>query len=165
MANTKLTKRKEEGNTQQVESGLESDSEPKLPQNQGNGDLVNEESPVDDLSHVHDKCDDLMAKLKALNQAAVNIPTASVVSTSPFVTPIITPVHDSTEVRGPEVVNIGEVAATADSVPENLISYLMGDTNPLTVDTNPGLEVDNLGGDSQFDKENEAVQPIEATNY
>ena len=38
MANTKLTKEKEEGNTQQVESG--SDSESELPQNQGNGDLV-----------------------------------------------------------------------------------------------------------------------------
>ena len=38
MANTKLTKRKEEGNTQQVES--DSDSEAELPQNQGNGDLV-----------------------------------------------------------------------------------------------------------------------------
>ena len=86
MANTKLTKRKEEGSTQQVESG--SDSEPELPQNQGNGDLV-----VDDLSHVHKKCDDLMAKLKALNHAAVDIPTASVVSNSPFVTPIITPLH------------------------------------------------------------------------
>ena len=79
MANTKLTKRKEVGDTQQVKSG--SDSESELPQNQGNGDLV------DDLSHVHDKCDNLMAKLKALNQAAVNMPTASVVSTSPFVIP------------------------------------------------------------------------------
>ena len=46
MANTKLTKRKEEGDTQQVKP--DSDSESELPQNQGNGDLV-----VDDLSHVH----------------------------------------------------------------------------------------------------------------
>ena len=74
MANTKQTKRKQEGNAQQVESG--SDSESKLPQNQGNGDLVNDSS-VDDLSHVHERCDDLMAKLKALNQEAVNMPTAS----------------------------------------------------------------------------------------
>ena len=78
MANTKLTKRKEEGNTQQVESG--SDSESELPQNQGNGDLV-----VDDLSHVHNKCDDLMAQLKALNQAAGETELAAEIS--PFVTP------------------------------------------------------------------------------
>ena len=160
MANTKLTKRKEEGDTQQVKSG--SDSEAKLPKNQGNGDLV-----VDDLSHVHNKCDDLMAKLKALNQAAVDIPTASVVSTSPFVTPIITPVHtDGTEVRDPDVVNLSEVAATADAVSENLVSYLTGDqvgTNSVVVETNTDLGVENLGGDSQFvNKENEAVQPVEA---
>ena len=147
MANTKLSKRKEEGNTQQVES--DSDSEAELSQNQGNGDLV------DDLSHVHNKCDDLMAKLKALNQAAVDIPTASVVSTSSFITLIITPVHDSTA-----------VAATADAVSENLISYLTGDqvdTNSVVVETNTDLGVENLGGDSQFiNKENEAVQPVEA---
>ena len=105
MANTKLTKRKEEGSTQQVES--DSDSEAELPQNQGNGDLV------DNLSHVHNKCDDLMVKPKALNQAAEDIPTASVVSNLPFVTPIISPVHDSTEVRGPEIEKLSEVAATA----------------------------------------------------
>ena len=70
MANTKLTKRKEEGDAQPDESGSDSDCE--LPQNQGNGDLVDD--PYD-LSHVHDKCDSLMAKLKALNQAAVNLPT------------------------------------------------------------------------------------------
>ena len=87
MANTNLTKRKEEGDTQQVKPN--SDSESELPHNQGNGDLV------DDLSHVHNKCDDLMAKLKTLNQAVEDMPMASVVSTSPFVTPI-TPVHDST---------------------------------------------------------------------
>ena len=75
MANTKLTKRKEEGDTQQVKP--DSDSESELPQNQGNGDLV-----VDDLSHVHNKCDDLMAKLKALNQAVEDMPMASVISTS-----------------------------------------------------------------------------------
>ena len=158
MANTKLTKRKEEGSTQQVES--DSDSEADLPQNQGNGDLV------DNLSHVHNKCDDLMAKLKALNQAAVDIPTASAVSTLPFVTPIITPLHDSTEVRGPEVENLSKVAATADAVSENLISYLTGDqvdTNSVVVETNTDLGVENLVGDSQFiNKENEVVQPVEA---
>ena len=76
MANTKLTRRKEEGDTQQVES--DSDSESELPQNQGNGDQV-----VDDLSHVHDKCDDLMAQLKALNQAAGETELAAEIS--PFV--------------------------------------------------------------------------------
>ena len=164
MANTKQTKRKQEGNAQQVKPG--SDSECELPQNQGNGDLVNDQLPEDDLSHVHAKCDNLMAKLKALNQAAINIPTASDVSTSPFVTPVVTPVHDSTEVRGPEVENLSKVAATADAVSENLISYLTGDqviTNLVVVDTNLGLEVNNLGGDLQFNKENEAVQPVEAT--
>ena len=83
-----------------------------------------------------------MAKLKALNQAAVDIPTASVVSTLPFVTPTITPVHESTEVRHPEVENLSEVAATADAVSENLISYLSGDqvdTNSVVVETNTDL--------------------------
>ena len=158
MANTKLTKRKEEGNTQQGESG--SDSESELPQNQGNGDLV-----MDDLSHVHNKCDDLMAKLKALNQAAENIPTASVVSTSPFVTPIVTPVHtESTEAVDKD---LSEVAATADAVSENLINYLTGDkvvTNLVAVDTNISLEVENLDGDLQsVGKENETIQPVKAT--
>ena len=152
MANTKLTKRKEEENTQQVES--DSDSEAELPQNQDNGDLV-----VDNLSHVHNKCDDLMAKLKVLNQAAEDMPTASVVSTSPFVTPIITPVHDSTEVRGSEVENLSEVAVTADAISESLIGYLTGeqvDTNSVVVETNTDLAVD-----SQFVKEKEVEQPVE----
>ena len=153
MANTKLTKRKEEGSTQQVESG--SDSEPKLPQNQGNGDLV-----VDDLSHVHNKCNHLMAKLKALNQAAANIPTASVVTTLPFVTPIVTTVHSegAWAVEG----DLSKVAVTADAVSENLINYLTG--GQVAVDTNISLEVENSDGDLQLVvKENEAVQPIEAT--
>ena len=121
MANTKLTKRKEEGDTQQVK--FDSDSESELPQNQGNGDLV-----VNDLSHVHNKCEDLMAKLKALNQAAENMHMASVVSILPFVTPIITPVHDSTEVRSSEAENLSKVAVTADAISEGLIDYL---TNPI----------------------------------
>ena len=100
-----------------------------------------------------------MAKLKALNQAAEDIPTASVVSTSPFVTPIITPVHDSTEVRGSEVENLSEVAATADAISESLIGYLTGeqvDTNSVVVKTNT-----DLGVDSQFIKEKEVKQPVE----
>ena len=153
MANTKLTKRKEEGDTQQVKS--DSDLEFELPQNQGNGDLV-----IDDLSHVHERCDDLMAKLRVLNQEAVNIPRASAMSTSPFVTPIVSPVHTDvcTEVRQTE--NPSEVVAAADAVVESLIDYL---TNPIvieTVENNIGSEVELNG---QFsNKENEIVQPVEA---
>ena len=144
MANTKLTKRKEEGDAQPDGSGSDSDSE--LPQNQGNGDLV------DDLSHVHDKCDSLMAKLKALNQAAVNLPTASVVNTSPFVSPIITPIHPdmSTKVQTEK----SEEVAT-DAVSDELTNYLTGGLVP----TNP-VVVENLG-ETQNNGENEAVKPKE----
>ena len=115
MANTKLTKRKEEGDTQQVKS----DSESELPQNQGNGDLV-----VDDLSHVHNKCDDLMAQLKALNQAAGETELAAEIS--PFVTPeLITPV----------ITPIQEIAQTANTVSQNLGHYLTQNV----VDTNTDL--------------------------
>ena len=147
MANTKLTKRKEEGDAQPDESGSDSDSE--LPQNQGNGDLVDDSY---DLSHVHDKCDSLMAKLKALNQAAVNLPTASVVSTSPFVSPIITPIHPdmSTKVQTEK----SEEVAT-DAVSDELTNYLTGGL----VLTNP-VVVENLG-EIQNNGENEAVKPKE----
>ena len=147
MANTKLTKRKEEGDAQPDESGSDSDSE--LPQNQGNGDLVDD--PYD-LSHVHDKCDSLMAKLKALNQAAVNLPTASVVNTSPFVSPIITPIHPdmSTKVQTEK----SEEVAT-DAVSDELTNYLTGGL----VLTNP-VVVENLG-EIQNNGENEAVKPKE----
>ena len=144
MANTKLTKRKEEGDTQQVKS--DSDSESKLPQNQGNGDLV-----VDDLSHVHNKCDDLMAKLKALNQAVEDMPMASVVSTLPFIMPVITPVHDST-VRGSE--NLSEVAVTADTISKGLIDYL---TNLIVVEI-----VENNTGSVELNGQFSNVQPVEA---
>ena len=73
----------------------DSDSEPELPLNQGNGDMVEE---LDELAHIHEKCDNLMAQLKALNQAAVNMTAASAVSTSPFVTPVIMPVQGNIEV-------------------------------------------------------------------
>ena len=147
MANTKLTKRKEEGDAQPDESGSDADSE--LPQNQGNGDLVDD--PYD-LSHVHDKCDSLMAKLKALNQAAVNLPTASVVNTSPFVSPIITPIHPdmSTKVQTEK----SEEVAT-DAVSDELTNYLTGGL----VLTNP-VVVENLG-ETQNNGENEAVKPKE----
>ena len=115
---------------------------------------------MDDLSHVHNKCDDLMAKLKALNQAVEDMPTASVVSTSPFVTPIITPVHDSTEVRGSEVEHLSEVAVTADAISESLIDYLINPIVVETVENNIASEVELNG---QFsNKENEIVQPVEA---
>ena len=141
---TKLTKRKEEGDTQQVKP--DSDSKSELPQNQGNDDLV-----VDDLSHVHNKCDDFVAKLKALNQVVEDMPMASVVSTSPFVTPVVTPVHDSTDstVRSSE--NLSKVAVTADAISEGLINYL---TNPVVVEINTGLV--ELNG--QFSN----IQPVEA---
>ena len=145
MANTKLTKRKEEGDTQQVKS--DSDSESELPQNQGNGDLM-----VDDLSHVHNKCDDLMAKLKALNQAVEDMPIASVASTLPFVTLIITPVYDSTEVRSSE--NLSEVAVTADAISEGLIEYL---TNPAVVEI-----VESNTGSVELNGQFSNVQPVEA---
>ena len=115
---------------------------------------------MDDLFHVHNKCDDLMAKLKALNQAAEDMPTASVVSTSPFITPIITPVHDSTEVRGSEVENLSKVAVTADAISESLIDYLINPIVVEIVENNIGSEVELNG---QFsNKENESVQPVEA---
>ena len=159
MANTKLTKRKEDGSMWQVKS--DTDSEPELPQNQGNGDLV-----VDDLSHVHNKCDDLMAKLKALNQAAVDMPTASVVSTLHFVTPVITPV----QVENTEVVDkdLSKVVAMADALSENLISYLTGGqivANLVTVETNTSSEVELDDGIQSLNKENqyELVQPVDVT--
>ena len=107
---------------------------------------------VDDLSHVHNKCDDLMVKLKALNQAAEDMPMASVVSTSPFVTLIITPVHDSTEVRGSE--NLNKVAVTADAVSEGLIEYL---TNPIVIEI-----VESNTGSVELNGQFSNVQPVEA---
>ena len=151
MANTKTTKRKNGGGGEKGSGNdTDTDSESEFPQNQGNGDLV------DDLSHVHDKCDDLMAKLKALNQAAVDMPMASAaVSTSPFVSPVITPVQTMT--TGDVVEGVGapvqenmdkslsEVAATVDAVSDSLINYLTnGDTNStgLVVATNTKVDVD-----------------------
>ena len=160
MANTKLTKRKDGENSGEVKSS--SDSEPELPQNQGNGDLV------DDLSHVHSRCDDLMAKLKALNQAAQDMLAVSAVAdTSPFISPIFTPVQmevnvnviDDGEAAPSQERNeggeLGDVVAVADTVSDNLISYLMGGLvdNSVAVETNPVLiEV----------PESEMVQLVEA---
>ena len=62
MANTKRTKRKDV--VGESSPHPDSDSGDELPQNEGNGDLV-----IDSLIHVHEKCDSLMAQIKALNQA------------------------------------------------------------------------------------------------
>ena len=95
-------------------------SDDELPQNEGNGDLVD-----DSLAHVHGKCNKLMAQLKALNQAAGGTELAAEIS--PFVTPeLITPV----------ITPIQERAQTADTVSQNLEHYL---TQNVVVDTNTDL--------------------------
>ena len=147
MANTKITKRKNCANTTQMDS--DSDSEPELPLNQGNGNMVEE---ADELAHIHEKCDDLMAHLKALNQAAVNISTASAVSTSPFVTPVIMPVQGSIEVGTTSSKCPSEVATTADAVSESLINYL---TNTEDIVVEKVVEIENIN------ISNEGVQLVE----
>ena len=117
MVNTKMTKRKDvEGES--LPHPDSSDDE--LPQNEGNGDLVD-----DSLMHVHRKCDKLMAQLKALNQAGGE--TESAAEISPFVTPelitlVITPIQ--------------EIAQTANTVSQNLEHYL---TQNVDVDTSTDL--------------------------
>ena len=143
MANTKITKRKHNADTVQVDS--DSDSEPELPLNQGNGDMVEES---DELAHIHEKCDNLMAQLKALNQAAANISTASAVSTSPFVTPIVMPVQGNIEVGTVSSKCLSEVATTADAVSESLVNYL---TNTVAVEN----VVENVN------VSDEGVKPVE----
>ena len=145
MANTKITKRKNCANTMQMDS--DSDLEPELPLNQGNGDMVEES---DELAHIPEKCDNLMAQLKALNQAAVNMSTASAVSTSPFVTPIMMPVQGNVEVGTISSKCLSEVATTADAVSESLINYL---TNTEDVVVENVVESVNVS--------NEGVQPVE----
>ena len=97
MPNTKVTKRKD----------VERENLPhpdELPPNVGNGNLIEEE-----LVHVHEKCDHLMAQLKALNQAAGETELAAEIS--PFVTPeLITPV----------ITPIQEIAQTTNAVSKNL---------------------------------------------
>ena len=148
MANTKLTKRKNCANTMQM--GSDSDSEPELPLNQGNGDMVEES---EELAHVHEKCDNLIAQLKALNQTAVNMTTASAVSTSPFVTPVIMPVQGDIEVGTTSSEFCpSEVTTTADAVSESLINYL---TNTEDVVVENVVEIENIN------VSNEGVQLIE----
>ena len=91
MANTKRTKRKEvEG---EPSPQPDSDSRGKLPQNEGNGDIV-----VDSLIHVHEKCNSLLDQIRALNQAAGGTEVPKEVTpfvTPELVTPVITPVQES----------------------------------------------------------------------
>ena len=95
-------------------------SDDELPPNIGNGDLVEEE-----LLHVHEKCDDLMAQIKALNQAAGE--TESATEISPFVTlELITPV----------VTPVQEKAQATDAVSQNHECYL---TQNVVIDTNTDL--------------------------
>ena len=147
MANTKITKRRNCANTMQIDS--DSDSEPELPSNQGNGDMVEE---ADELAHIHEKCDSLMAHLKALNQAAVNISTASAVSTSPFVTPVIMPVQGSIEVGTASSRCLSEAAVTADVVFESVMNCLTN-TEDIVVEKVDEIENVNVS--------NEGVQPVE----
>ena len=152
MVNTKLTKRKNCVNTTQTDS--DSDSEPELPLNQGNGNMVEES---DELAYVHEKCDNLMAQLKALNQAAVNMTAASAVSTSPFVTPVIMPVQGNIEVRTTSSKFCpSEVATTADAVSESLINYLTN-TEDVVVENvvKNAVEIENVN------VSNEGVQLME----
>ena len=116
MPNTKVTKRKD---VERGSSPHHDSSDDDLPPNVGNGNLVEE------LVHVHEKCDHLMAQLKALNQAAGE--TESPAKISPFVTPeLITLV----------VTSIQEIAQATDAVSQNLECYL---TQNVVVDTNTDL--------------------------
>ena len=94
-----------------------------------------------------------MVKLRALNQAAVDMPTVTAAaSTSPFVSPLLTPIQKEQSVESTPVVSLSEVAATADAVSDGLIHYLTGEVNNSVVDTNPSCE-----------ELIEPVQPIELT--
>ena len=117
MPNTKVTKRKD---VERESLPHPDSSDDELPPNVGNGNLVEEE-----LVHVHEKCDHLMAQLKALNQAVGETELAAEIS--PFVTPdLITPV----------VTPIQEKAQATNAVSQNLECYL---TQNVVVDTNTDL--------------------------
>ena len=117
MSNTKVMKRKD---VERESPPHPDSSDDELPPNVGNGDLLGEE-----LLHVHEKCDDLIAQIKALNQAAGETELAAEIS--PFVTPelmtlVFTPIQ--------------EKAQAADTVSQNLKCYL---TQNVVVDTNTNL--------------------------
>ena len=117
MPNTKVMKRKD---VERESPPHPDSSDDELPPNVGNGDLVEEE-----LLHVHEKCDDLMAQIKALNQAAGQ--TESAAEISPFVTP---------ELMTPVVTPVQEKAQAVAAVSQNLECYL---TQNVVVDTNSDL--------------------------
>ena len=131
MTNTKRTKRKDvEGESS---PHPDSDSSDKLPQNEGNGDLV-----INSLIHVHEKCDSLMAQIEALNQAAGETEVPKKVSpfvTPELVTPVITPVQENIQVITP--------------VTQSLEKYLTQNDVNMVNDTNTNLETEGqLNGET-----------------
>ena len=126
MPNTKVTKRKD---AERESLSHPDSSDDDLPPNVGNGNLVEGE-----LVHVHEKCDHLMAQLKALNQAAGETELAAEIS--PFVTP---------ELLTPVVTPIQEIAQATDTVSQNLECYL---TQNVVVDTNTDLGSGQLCGET-----------------
>ena len=124
MANTKRTKRKDvEGESS---PHPDSDSGDKLPQNEGNGDVM-----IDSLIHVHEKCDSLLDQIKALNQAAGETEVPKKVSpfvTPELVTPVITPVQENIQVITP--------------VTQSLEQYLTQNVVDMVDDTNTDLETE-----------------------
>ena len=124
MPNTKVTNRKD---VERESLPHPESSDDELPPNVGIGNLVEEE-----LVHVHEKCDHLMAQLKALNQAAGETELAA--NISPFVTP---------ELISPVITPIQEIAQAANAVSQNLECYL---TQDVVVDTN--TDVGQLCGET-----------------
>ena len=129
MANTKRTKRKDmEG---EPSPHPDSDSGDKLPQNEGNGDIV-----VDSLIHVCEKCNSLLDQIRALNQAAGETGVPEKVSpfvTLELVTPIITPVQENVQVITP--------------VTQSLEQYLTQNVVDMVDDTNTNLEAEGQSND------------------
>ena len=83
---------------------------------------------TDSLVHVHEKCDSLMAQLKALNQAADETEVPGKVSpfvTPELVTPVITPVQENVQVGTP--------------VTQSLEQYLTQNAVNMVDDTNMDL--------------------------
>ena len=116
MPNTKVTKRKD---VERESLSHPDSSDDDLPPNVGNGNLIEGE-----LVHVHEKCDHLMAQLKALNQAAGETELAAEISpfvTPELITPVVTPIH--------------KIAQAANAVSQNLECYLTKNV----VDTNTDL--------------------------
>ena len=165
MANTKKTKRKGQ-DEKSIDSPSQSESETDM--NQGNGDLVIE---VDDLSHLHTKCDDPMEKLQALNEAASHLPSVPI-STSLLVSPMESPVQTvSTPVQAENNTNLAKLPVTdvavdvdsqmeimgADAVANGLIDYLTDlsiDSVKVQVSGSPDNSDNYASGD--IDKENES---------